>query len=97
MATLSSSDSLATVQAAYDDNAGYEEDASPAKAATFITACRILMRRLPSVVEKNSERLEMQNMFREDIKAAQKWLATQPTSTSGANRVRHHDFSDFRV
>jgi len=46
MSTLSSSSTLAEVQAAYDDNASYAEDESASKAAAFITACRILLRRV---------------------------------------------------
>ena len=47
MATLSSNSTDAEVWAAYDDNASYEEDGSRAKALAFVTACRILRRRLP--------------------------------------------------
>ena len=46
MSTLSSSSTTAQIEAAYDDNASYEEDGSATKAAAFITACRLLIRRL---------------------------------------------------
>ena len=48
MSTLSSSSTLAQVQDAYVDNASYAEDASVAKAKAFVTACRILLLKLPA-------------------------------------------------
>src|SRR5262245_57513999 len=47
MSTLSSSSTLEQVKAAYIDNASYAEDNSAAKARTFVTACRILLLKLP--------------------------------------------------
>lgn len=48
MPSLTSASTLAQVEASYDDNASYAEDASVAKAKAFVTACRILLRRLPA-------------------------------------------------
>lgn len=45
MADLSSASTLAEVEASFDDNASYREDESTTKAAKFITACTILLRR----------------------------------------------------
>ena len=49
---LSSASSLANVQNAYDDNACYAEVGSINQAHGFITACRLLLRRLPKRVSK---------------------------------------------
>ena len=48
MSALSSSSTLVQVENAYDDNASYAEDESVAKCRAFLTACRILLRRMPA-------------------------------------------------
>ena len=48
MSTLTSASTLAQVQAAYADNASYVEDNSVAKCRAFITACTILLLKLPA-------------------------------------------------
>ena len=48
MSALTSASTLTDVQNAYVDNASYAEDASIAKAKAFVTACRILLLKLPA-------------------------------------------------
>ena len=48
MSTLTSSSTIAQIEAAYTDNASYVEDNSVAKCRAFITACTILLLKLPA-------------------------------------------------
>lgn len=97
MSALSSSSSLDDVIDAYLDNASYEEDASVSKARAFVTACRILLVKLPmrsthgrgGSIEFKPETLQAA------LKAAQAWIQTQP-GDGGQGGVRHLDFSGFR-
>ena len=84
MSTLSSTSTLAEIQAAYDDNGSYLEDASVAKARAFVTACQLLIRRTarrsrhgPAEVEVDVEQL------RSDLREARAWLATNDTARHG--------------
>ena len=95
MATLTSASTTEEVKAAYDDSAGYAEDGSAAAAATFVTACRILLRRLPkSIMRGSSDQLTLElELIRAELIEAQRWLASKRAAGGG---VRHPDFSDFR-
>lgn len=94
MAALSSTSTWAEVTAAYDDNASYAEDASSTKAAAFITACRVLLRRLPKRSVhggRGGEEIEMDTrLIAEELRDAKRWLGTQ------SSVVRQADFSSFR-
>lgn len=96
MSSLSSSSTDAEVWAAYDDNASYQEDASRSKASAFITACRILARRLPISADRDGQSISRESL-REEVAEAMAWLAANPGSSgSGSTRVRFGDFQDFR-
>ena len=96
MSTLSSSSTDAEVLAAYDDNASYEEDSSRTKAAAFITACRILRRRLPISAGRGPQTFTRESLAAE-IEAAQTWLDAHPSTTgSGSGRVRYVSTENFR-
>jgi len=95
MATLSSNSTDAEVWAAYDDNASYEEDGSRAKALAFVTACRILRRRLPLSASRGPQTVTRESLDAE-ILAAQ-WLdAHHATTGSGSGRVRYLSMENFR-
>jgi hypothetical protein len=79
MATLSSSSTDAEVQAAYDDNASYEEDASATKARAFVTACIILRGRVPVSAAKGSASATIAQ-YDGEIMAARQWIAANDTS-----------------
>ena len=101
MSTLSSASTLAQVQAAYDDNASYAEDASVSKCKTFITACRLLLRRMParSVHGGRGSGEEVETtvgLIQTEMREAQSWLAGNDTTGTGAGGVRHYDFSGYR-
>ena len=96
MSSLSSSSTDAEVWGAYDDNASYQEDASRSKASAFMTACRILARRLPMSAARDGQSVSRESL-REEVAETQAWLAANPGSSgSGSTRVRFGDFQDFR-
>lgn len=79
MSDLSSSSSRDEVIAAYVDNASFEEDASLAKARAFITACRILLVKLPRRAESGAgggTAIELSPaLVRDELARARAWLA----------------------
>jgi len=97
MSTLSTASTRAEIEAAYDDNASYAEDASPTKARAFITACRLLIRITPKRAAKGGRgegELELGvEFFRQEIRDAQRWLALNGTS---AQPIKHPSFENFR-
>ncbi len=106
MATLTRSSTLEEINAAYDDNSSYHEDGSTAKAAAFITACRFLLRRTAKRAVDGRSGREMEHetrLLREEIEAADRWLARQSGSggtpgSGGTGQTRYfgsaHDFRD---
>lgn len=97
MSTLSSASTLAQIVAAYADNASYEEDASTSKAAAFITACRLLLLKIPKKV-KQAAGTEMEidpAVIRSELSQAQTWQRAQ-TAGDDAGGVTHHTFENFR-
>lgn len=94
MSTLSSSSTLAEVQAAYDDAASYYEDASVAKAKSLATAGKILIRRLP-VESQIGNRHKVRTtvaLIKEEVASAQRFIAIRST-----NRVKHLSVEDYRT
>src|SRR5688500_6874875 len=100
MSTINSTSTLAQVQAAYDDNASYAEDASVAKCRAFLTACRILLRRMPAQTGTREAQLQLNpGLIQKEMQAAQAWLEahdTGPTSTAAGPRVTRVSFENFR-
>ncbi len=98
MATLNSQSSLADIEAAYADNASYEEDNSPAKAKVFITACRLLLRMMPRLTGKGGNQVALSpDLIRKELLAAKEWLRNHDTTAaSRSRRVIHASFQTFR-
>ena len=96
MSALSSASTLDEINAAYDDNASYREDGSVAKAKVFITACSMLRRRIPSLVQSgNRHQVQMRvDLIRAEREDAQKWLTSNDPTSSGS--VVGVDFQNFR-
>ena len=93
--TLSSASTDSEVWAAYDDNASYEEDVDRAKAAAFITAGRILIRRRPKRIEIDGKSGEFDEIaIRQAMSEARQWLALHPSSSTPS--VRYGDLSNLR-
>ncbi len=99
MATLSSSSTLAEIQAAYDDNASYAEDASTVKAVAFITACRLLLRRTYKRQVhggRGGQELEADpSLLRAELEDARRWLAARVNRAAGPHYLgTAHDFRE---
>jgi hypothetical protein len=96
--SLSSASALTDVEAAYDDNASYRELNNPAAAATFITACRMLLRRYAAEIQLgNRHKLRFDGnlvQLRQEMLSAQQWLAT--SNAAGNNQPVFPDFGNFR-
>lgn len=97
MSTLSSASSVTQIKAAYADNASYAEDNSASKAAAFITACRLLILKLPSRAKQGAGfEVELDlTLIRSEMAEAKRWLDIHGTS-SASGGVRHADFATFR-
>jgi len=103
MSTLTSSSTLAEIEAAYDDSASYAEDRSPAKAKAFITACRMLIRRYVPDAAKGSTRTSLAariDALKSEMAEARNWLMVHASldSSAAADGVRHFcfDLEDWR-
>ena len=98
--TLTGSSTLSQIETAYGDNGSYVEDDSVAKCRAFITACRLLLVKLPTVSVKgaNSISFRVESLQRE-LERAQAWLETHSTTASDIQagpRVTRSDFRGFR-
>jgi hypothetical protein len=94
LSTLTSASTDAQVRAAYDNNASYEEDGSVAKAKAFITACRILVHRLPKRIQKSQDIVDLTvTEVQAELKAARQFVASSASSGGG---FRHFNVEDYR-
>ena len=89
MSSLSSSSTLTEIQNAYVDNASYAEDGSVSKAKAFITACRILLLKLPAEAGTRESHVRLSpDLISKEMAEARAWLqANDTTSTSTVTRV----------
>ena len=88
---LSSASTYAQIKAAYLDNASYAENKSTAEAATFITACRMLMLN-PSRTGHGKASMEFNlEMIQKQLQEARAWLIAV-----GSPSVVHPGFGNFR-
>jgi len=100
MSSLTSASTLSQVEAAYIDNASYAEDGSVSKAKAFITACRILLLKIP----KESSTPQSRGVFNTDLiqkemEIAQAWVMASDTSDSSVNggpNATRTSFETFR-
>lgn len=93
MSSINSSSTLDQVKQSYDDNCSYQEDGSVTKCQAFITACTMLLRRLPLETSKEGQQLRLSlDSIEKQLEYARNWLATSPTAAPGGGTV----FSDFR-
>ena len=92
---LSSASTDAEVWAAYDDNASFEADNSPTKAALFITACTILLRRRPVQVSTDGTLTQFEpGAISDSLKRAQAVFNNRQSNNVRPNR--YLDFSGLR-
>lgn len=99
MAVLDSTSTTADIEAAYADNAGYLEDADPAMARRFITACEFMLRRgglaAYGIGSQNSQ--YRPDNLEKSIARANKFIAGQAGVSAGGAGVLHTSFEDFRT
>lgn len=100
MSTLTSSSTLAEIQASYVDNASYAEDDSIPKAKAFLTACRILLLKLPAEAGTREGHMRLNpDLIQKEMKEARDWLdpqATPVTETPDGGSVTRASFTYFR-
>jgi len=94
MATLSKSSTDQDVWDAYDDNASYREDGSASKAAIFVTACEILLRRRPERISTSGYAVDFDSLRIES--ALDRAIGWESTNASSGESVRHASFSRMR-
>ena len=88
MSAINSASTNTEVEAAYDDNASYLEDASVAKCAAFMTAARILLRRLDSEVSDQGSAIKKNtNDIRAELDRATKWFDSNGNSRIETGRT----------
>lgn len=96
MSTLDSSSTLAEIKAAYADNASYAEDNDSAKAAGFITACRLLLLKIPAAIASGQEKTEFDpTVLQAELKDATQWWQQDQLTVNGHGIV-HTSFERFR-
>ena len=97
MAVLSSASTLAQVQAEYVDTASYVEDGSASKCRRFITACRILLLKLPAESGTPQAHFRMNpELIAAELKKAEQWLGGQDTTDSGDTSRPTTSLGSFR-
>lgn len=98
MSTLDSSSTLAQIEAAYDDNASYEEDGSVAKAKVFVTACRMLVRRYRKKVQRGGGTAIETEVARlqDELKRASTYVAQHDTAGNRGGGAKYVSFENFR-
>jgi hypothetical protein len=100
MSTLTSASTDTEVESAYDDNASYAEDNSLAKARAFVTACRLLIRRVPGQLGTSGHaRTFDMELLQNEMTTAQEWITTHAGASGESDagpRCTRVDFRDFR-
>jgi hypothetical protein len=99
MASLTSASTIAEIEAAYMDNAGYAEDRSPAMARAFVTACRFLLLKRPTEAGSGTDRLVLSpEQIAGQIKSAEEWLAVNDVSDTSQTgpRVTRASFQNWQ-
>lgn len=93
MSTLAAASTDEEVWESYDANASFQEDNSASKAAAFITACRILLRRRPNSISVDGQSATFDPaVIRAEMERAIAWNA----SRTAGNAVRHLSFRGLR-
>lgn len=97
MSTLTSSSTITEIEAAYIDNASFEEDSSASKCRAFITACRVLLLKRPSESRHGGSGMTWSmESIRSEMQRAAAWLAAQPDTATDSAAQSYADFSEFR-
>lgn len=96
---LTSASTLDEIKAAYIDNAAYAELDSTSMARSFVTACRVLLLKLPKQTSKDNANAQFNpDLIRQELVAAQQFINSRGGDAVGASTggVKFADFSDGR-
>jgi hypothetical protein len=100
VATLNSASTVAEIKASYADNASYHEDGSVPKAKAFITACRLLLLKLPKRVNtggSQGEEVELDPVRLSDqIKEARAFIGEASCAGESGAQSRVFSIEHFR-
>lgn len=97
MSTLSSASTDAQVEAAYDDNASWFEDQSVTKAKAFVTAGRMLLRRLYSSQAKGGNSLTFRiDLIKQEVDEAMEFVRKHDSTFLTGPRVTRGSLFNFR-
>lgn len=81
MASVTSSSTVAEIEAAFVDNGSYVEDQSVSKCRAFITAARALLIKLPTTATKGANTLSFRvESVQKELERAQSWLEARDTT-----------------
>jgi hypothetical protein len=100
--SLSSSSTLAEVEAQYDDNASYDLSGSVASCKLFIEAARLLLRRMADEVQAGggSRVRQERSVIQQQLDDARRWwMSNDPNAgiaSGAASSVREISFEEFR-
>ena len=95
--SLTSSSSLADVNAAFENNADYDIPPDVTKARAFIQAGRFLLRRMTAEVQHGGERIrEAPENIRAMLTRAEGFLAVNDADSSSGGGARFFDFRNSR-
>lgn len=89
---------------AYADNASYHETANAGMAASFVTACRVLLIRLPRMTSSGDSSTQLNpDLIQDEMRRAEQWLASNGPTVGGVSaggrgepRVSRVSFNNFR-
>lgn len=93
---MSTPTEIATAEAAYFSNADYAEVRSVSKARAFVTACRKLLLAPSSMVKGSNSISSRIDLFRDELRDAQKWLERFSPDDIPGPLVTKTDFRGFR-
>ena len=101
MSGITSASTIDQVEAAYIDNASYAEEGSVAKARAFVTACRVLLLKMPKETGSRDSRLTLNpELIHQEMSLAQDWINASDSGASssqaGGPNVSRMSFEEFR-
>lgn len=96
--TLSSASTLSDIKAEYADTCSYEEQGSTSLAKRFVTACRLLLLKLPKSGGHNGATVDMStDLIHQQLQDAQQYVAAADSTQNRGGGVVHVDFDDYRT
>jgi hypothetical protein len=96
--SLTSTSTIAEIQAAYVDNALFDVDNSLTQARLFVQACRILLLKMPKMAAQDRASLQLNpEMIQAEMERGVAFIANNPSATGGGGGGnRHFSFENLR-